>query len=436
MKRAWFIVFFMITFFCNQLRAATASFGVAKDSFKSSYSFTAVSFSAFQLKCGATHRKVYPQSISIKPIVGSALKTVGSIERLHEKYSTVLQKTTDNVLYQRYLYRLEALSLEDEHERLVACQIVLADELYAVDAQRKNYLKNNSNVWRVQELYDLVGRTLTKAAQATEVEQAFSFSDMAYTFCQSFSKLCNVAYRASSAVVKGSYRALKTVTTVEHWKEFATNFAQVAFIAFNAEVELNQLDAALVCSDQEHRRKVFERFTEQGIKTIEQFSTALEQTKKQLAEMSWEQLMEKGTEVGATLLFDTMLLQGASWGASVAGKNFLNQMNGYLAAAPEIAEAYCTQAAGIAKAVLEAEICEAEVAELINVAVKEGAEESLIGKQLVQQIKKGKKPYVMQYLKPEKGAKIPFEKYVENGPYEHIFSGDHKKKGILNLGKS
>lgn len=382
-----------------------------------------------------SHRR-YP--VTKKPSIKLACKLPTNKTALKTSWQAALKQTSDPILCNRYQQRLNALSLKNSDQQLQALHIVLNSELITTDHRRTNFFKKNPNSWRIQELYNIIGTILDQATRTIDIEEAFNVSDLAHELCQSFVLICNVAKKAGSAVAKGTWKAATTVASIDHWKEFANSFVTMTQLAFNAEIQLQELDSALTCPDTNYRDQVFARLKSQGIAFQKQITTSLQQTTEQLKNMSWEELLESGTELGATLLFDTILLHGATWGSNKAGQKLIQEINTIIKSSPETAQLYCREVTGIAKAVIKTETMQIEVESLIETVVAK--QEPNVGKQIAQQAKncgkkKNKKPYIIEYVKPEPERKL-FPEIYDIDTYKHMFSDDHKAKGILKLGNS
>ena len=284
---------------------------------------------------------------------------------------------------------------------------------------------------------------MIQATQTEDMQEAFNYSDTEYQICSLFSKLCNVAKTTGSAICKGVCQGIQNYAPLEQLKALAQGVVAFAQIAIEGEWELAELDRAVTGFDDDYKNKFLTEFYHKGVAFQELILDEWQTTVSKLEHMRWDEVLEQGSQIGATLLFDLMLCNAAVWATGKVGRAVIEGMHTALKSSPEAAHVYCTEVAGIAKAAVEVELVEAEMGAVIEVVVTSSEKELLLGEKLVKEVKKKKKskkkkiktPYVIEYITPIAEKKLFPEEYIEEA-FKHIFSGKHKKKGLLDLGRT
>lgn len=166
--------------------------------------------------------------------------------------------------------------------------------------------------------------------------------------------------QAAAIIGRGLYQASKNTLDPQRWKDMITGTLKLGFCVLKeiAQEELRTQEReqamwhAVVTGNTDHWYQKTLEHHQISIEQEKAIHAALEQTKNRIKAMSWEQLLEKGVELGATLVFDIITLQAASHFASLAGRELTTKTAEFLSKNP-LAEEYLMEVAGAGKIALE-----------------------------------------------------------------------------------
>ena len=273
------------------------------------------------------------------------------------------------------------------------------------------------------------------AAQATKESCpiiAFGLSDFCHVVTKVLLHGMNVLYDATCAVGKGIYKSGQAFTSIEHWKDMATGMLQLGLLFADAVGQEEDFHYAAVLAKFSEESDVIVRFSEKYcLHTQVQkdlINRCAKETYQKIKSMSWQELLEGGTEIGTTMILDTLALHALSGFTKTTSNAFIKQLHSVVENEALFAGEYTVEVAGFGKLIVE-----------------EGAEVAVEAANIIK-AHQGIIPNISKLDVPISTSKNVVKKgIIQNGGQElkaiiknyerHIFSPDHKDKGILRLGK-
>lgn len=275
-------------------------------------------------------------------------------------------------------------------------------------------------------------------ASKSSINNMFDYSDLAFIFVDTALKGARLIQKATIATVKGACQGVQQSakelynllngTTLCHIAQAIPQLTQQILKECNDQAILEQ---AISCKDQASKTFV-DTYIEKTKLQQQRLNQAIYAKLEHLKTLSWDELLEDGTALGAQLITDLLLFHAGTELIEHQITPWVHEIASVFEQ-EAIAERYCLEVAGIAKAVGQDEFIATEFETLyFEQALQEAKiKPTTIGQKLVEQPTK----YKIRYITPEKERVLFPDGYVKKF-IEHAFSDDHKRKGLLNFGKS
>lgn len=263
------------------------------------------------------------------------------------------------------------------------------------------------------------------AAQAKKEENvraAFQLSDFCHMLTQILSQGMNILYECSHSTAKGIIKGVKIFATIDHWKDMARGAIQLVLCfadAIGQEESLHySLALARSSSDPDALSRFYKEYHLHAKAEADAIDACIKQTYHKIRSMSWQEIIENGSEIGTTMILDTLALNALSGFTRATSKAFIQELKHGMENGVLLTEEYTVEVAGFGKMVVEEGV---EIGEITNEFItKLNSKEILKASNSKQMFTR----YVTEDLRD-----------VIKNCEDHIFSPDHKLKGILKLGK-
>jgi hypothetical protein len=186
---------------------------------------------------------------------------------------------------------------------------------------------------------------------------AFELSDFCYTITQILSHGMHVLYDGSSAIGKGTWKGVQDFASIEHWKNMATGAIQLGLLFADAVGQEDALHYAMVlAATSDNSQAIVTAAKKYCIDTQKQkdvISLCAQTTYKKIQSMSWQEILENGTEIGTSMILDTLAFNAINGFGSAAGNLAIKQLNGALESGVLSTEQYAVEVAGFGKLIIE-----------------------------------------------------------------------------------
>ena len=284
-------------------------------------------------------------------------------ERLADRINAIDQTRKYNGNCFNYASQVSHLKLDACDEKVfqntygthLDCQ--LHKELCQTRSTMRHLESTYSRDLRVQILAPVVYRYTAQAKNEKCPLVAFELADFCHTITQVLSQGMDVLYNASSAIGKGAWKGINDFASIERWQDMATGVLQLGLIFVN---ELGQEDAlryAMVLSATSHNSDVFskacEHYSAHAQVQHDAINYCAQETYKKIKAMSWQEILEHGTEIGTTMILDTLALNAVSGFGRTAGNLAIKQLNNTLESGVLLTEQYAVEVAGFGKLIVE-----------------------------------------------------------------------------------
>ncbi|MBY0353296.1 EndoU domain-containing protein [Candidatus Babeliales bacterium] len=194
------------------------------------------------------------------------------------------------------------------------------------------------------------------AAQA-KTEQcasiAFQLADFSHALTQLVAKGLDIFYDFSSRAGKGVLKAAKNTLSLEHWQEMATGALQLGLSFFDAiGQEDARQNAVLTAAISKNYDAIPEFAQEHCLHTQAQkdaISHCAKETYEKIKAMSWQEIVENGTELGATMIFDTLALHTLNGFATKTSRAVAERISNAVEKGAPLAQQYALEVAGFGK---------------------------------------------------------------------------------------
>jgi hypothetical protein len=232
--------------------------------------------------------------------------------------------------------------------------------------------------YHLQYVGPLVHYLAARAKAEKNSTTAWELSKFCRTVTSVVSKCAHIldtCFRTSKSIGKGFIKGAQKVLTVEHWKEMATGALQLGMLfvkAVNQHEENNNAAFAALLSPDKNALSKFDQEYALNIKNhINVINQSIKQTYQKIQTMPWQELLEKGTEVGTTLVLDTVALHALSGLVSRASHTIVEELSNALERGTRYATEECmVEVAGFGKLIIDDGI---EAAYKVSEVVKESA---------------------------------------------------------------
>lgn len=385
-----------------------------------------------QMYCAMQQEKQCEAARICKFTVGDYVKTS---QRLYVQ-KQVAQKEGNKLLQERIERRCKALPYGS-----IGAEDLLLSEFYSVNQDLLQLKRHYGEL----EYFPEVDRIVTScfdAARATEdMMIAFENADVAHDVvyvAEKISKILRNAQKGLCAIARGAVVGVRESLTVEHWQAVMKSLQHLPKLVGKAAAKLGEAATLLQADGGMQSEQIIESYNQVAVTNQQQ----LQLYSKALQDMPWEKIVESGVAVGATLLTDIIITEGAVLATQSSGRQLFAQMSRVFQR-EGATEAYCAEVAGLAKVVVE-EGAAASTEALATVGTDvevEGLTEVPVGKLVSDEVlaRKALTIEVVQEVECTLVKRIRGNRDVFEGnkiKEKHIISEAHKRGGILELGYS
>ena len=233
----------------------------------------------------------------------------------------------------------------------------LRSEVSEIEHRVTTLERNYSHDRYVKVLTPLVRACAAQAIAETFPIAAFRLTDFSYVVTDVLFQGMDVLYTASRAVVKGAAKGVTTVASIEHWKNMVTDTVQLAGMCLDIivedEIRNAEYAAARFSQDSHAIMKFAEKHCLENPGEREAFRVAATESYNRLKAMSWQELLENGSEIGTTMILDTFVLNfvGASLGR--VNNAVINKISSLSEGGVVLTEQYVAEVAGFGKLIIE-----------------------------------------------------------------------------------
>jgi len=317
----------------------------------------------------------------------------------------------------------DIVAFQDKHGTQLDCQ--LHKELCQTRNTMRNLEHSYSNDPHVQILAPVVYRYTLQAKNEKCPLVAFELSDFCHTITHVLSNSMNVLYDASSAVGKGVWKGANDFASIEHWKGMVTGAAQLGLLFADAVGQEDALHYAVVLAatsnDSNAVVAAAEKYCEhtQGQKDV--INLCAQETYKKIKAMSWQEIVEHGTEIGTTMILDTLALNAVNGFSRTASNLAINQLNSAMEKGVLFTEQYAVEVACFGKLIVE------EGAEVAGSAIEAIKKDLIVLHQKNDSIIK-----IIQEMKEAGTILKPIENNVWKSPAGLIYKADKKFGNRIN----
>jgi len=217
--------------------------------------------------------------------------------------------------------------------------------------------RNFGHDHHVQILSPFVHLRADQAARESNPIVAFELSDFCDTATKVLLHSMHVLYDASYAVDEGIMSGIKHALSIEHWKDMAIGSVQMGLSCAKVMVldDLEKYCAAIadLIPGSDVMRQLEER---DRLHTQAQVKAAFElmcKTHDKLDAMTWQQIIENGTEIGTTMILDTLAFHAIGEFASIASNAFIKELANVTENGQLFTKEYAIEVAGVGKMAIQ-----------------------------------------------------------------------------------
>jgi hypothetical protein len=249
----------------------------------------------------------------------------------------------------------DAKAFQNRYGTYLDCQ--LHKELWQTRNTMRDIENAYSNDPHVQILAPVVYRYTTQAKNEQCPLVAFELSDFCYTVTQVLANGMDILYDASSAISKGVVRSAHTFVSPEHWKGMATGAVQLGLLFADAVGQEDALHYAVVlAATSENSGAVATAAEHYCLHTQVQkdaINRCAQETYKKIQVMSWQEILENGTEIGTTMILDTLALNVVNGFSRSTSNLVVKELQSALESGVLFTEQYAVEVAGFGKLIVE-----------------------------------------------------------------------------------
>jgi hypothetical protein len=167
----------------------------------------------------------------------------------------------------------------------------------------------------------------------------------------------HILYDASSAIGKGIVKGTCDVVTIKHWKGMATGAMQLGLLFADAVGQEDALHYAMVLTATSNNSDALTVAAEQYCSYTQAQKDAInacaQETYTKIKAMSWQEILEHGTEIGTTMILDTLALNAVNSFGRATSNLVIKQLNNALESGALLTEQYAIEVAGFGKLIVE-----------------------------------------------------------------------------------
>jgi hypothetical protein len=351
-------------------------------------------------------------------------------ERLHDRLTAIEQTRKQNGRCFSYIAQAPQLNSHDPdiktfqntHGTYLDCQ--LHKELCHTRNKMHHLERTYAHNPHVQILAPVVYRYTAQAKNEHCPLVAFELSDFCHTITQVLEHGMHILYDASSAVGKGIIKGACDVATVEHWKGMATGAMQLGLLFADAIGQEDALHYAMVLTATSDNSNALTIAAEQYCSYTQAQKDAMnvcaQETYTKIKTMSWQEILEHGTEIGTTMILDTLALNAINGFSRATSNLVIKELNNALESGALLTEQYAVEVAGFGKLIIE------EGAEITNNTIE------FIKKDLITVNKNDSLIKIIGEIKEAGTVLKPIENNAWQSPGGLIYKADKKFGNRIN----
>jgi len=284
----------------------------------------------------------------------------------------------------------------------------------------------------------------THAAQAKQEKclmTAFELADICHALTTILSQGMKTLCHTSRSIGSGINKGFGSFISLDHWKNIILGPLEmgIQYLSFHTHMQntLDSIDNALL-SDLFYNTKELNTFEKKLHLQAKIQIKAFQETYKTLNQLSWQQIIENASEIGTSIILDTVTLNALANIGNITQTRFFKNLVSCTENGALFAPEYAVEAAGVSKLIIE----EGEV--LTSKIMETMKNNSSIPKNKPSLKTKSTQTSSNSPIIP--ATKVPIESQqgiIRNDlratiqQYEaHIFSDDHVSNGIMALGKN
>lgn len=284
-------------------------------------------------------------------------------ERLHNRIAAIEQTRKQNSRCFSYIAQAPQLNSHDPDIKTfqntygthLDCQ--LHKELCHTRNKMYHLERTYMHDPHVQILAPVVYRYTAQAKNEHCPLVAFELSDFCHTITQVLEHGIHILHDASFAIGKGIVKGAHDVITIEHWKDMATGTMQLGLLFADAIGQEDALHYAMVLtatSDNSDALTVAaEQFCSYTQAQKDAINACAQETYKKIKAMSWQEILEHGTEIGTTIILDTLALNAINGFSRAASNLVIKELHNALESGALLTEQYAVEVAGFGKLIVE-----------------------------------------------------------------------------------
>lgn len=292
---------------------------------------------------------------------GSLCINQQALNYLGQEWSVKSKMFGDNI---RMVDRLNALHVTRTHKNRCAdasfateLDYQLYKELTESRGTMHNLERNFAHSYHVIILSPLVRNCAAQAAQQQCPIAAFQLSDFCHMVTQVLQRGMHVLYDATNAVAKGVANSVISIVSVDHWKDMATGCLQLGLLFVDAVRQEDALHYAVISSalsqDSDVLLKKAQQYCVYTQAQKDMVNFCAQETYKKLKSMTWQELLEGGTEVGMTMVLDLLTLHVVGGFARAGSNAFFKQLSKVSESGILFTEQYALEVAGFGRLIAE-----------------------------------------------------------------------------------
>lgn len=203
----------------------------------------------------------------------------------------------------------------------------------------------------IQIICPAIHKIAALSKQERDIQQAFQFSDFCSDLYDCLQYGINITYKTSCALTKGVSNGVVTFLSPQHWHDMMTGMLHLGIFALDELSRQEAIDQAFTSLNLNEFYKQSELNYLHSKAQIDAFKAHAQATLKNLKAMPWDQHLEKGFELGTTLVLDTLALQALGNFASHASKNLARKLADIMSSSGT--QEFAIEVAGVGKIMVE-----------------------------------------------------------------------------------
>ena len=235
------------------------------------------------------------------------------------------------------------------------CQ--LYKELYQSRSAMMQLERMYSHNHHIQVIAPIIHYYAAQAKIEKNPLAAFKLSDFCHSITQFLVNGMHILYDGSCAVGKGAWKGTKEFVNPEHWREMATGALHLGLLCADAvgqeEVLGYAVHLVMFSKDSDAVMKVAQNHCLHTQVQKDAINKCIQQTFQKIRKMSWQELMENGTEIGTTMILDTLALHALSGFTRAASGSLVKNLNSAMESGVLLTEEYAVEVAGFGKLIIE-----------------------------------------------------------------------------------